>query len=127
TQRQEVEKARATADQQASLVTAQIGVQTAQLGQQKREAEGNGERKYLEQIALGQQAQTNVLGADKVFLGNMVTLVTKLLTEHPEIANQKWPLFIGGSSIENVAGMLSNSGLLPQPPRQTLPGTQANR
>jgi len=121
TQRQEVEKARATADQQGALVTAQIGVQTARLGLEKREAEGTGERKYLEQIALGQQAQTNVLGADKVFLGNTISLVVKLLTDHPEIANQKWPLFIGGSSIENVAGMLSQSGLLPQPPRQTPP------
>jgi len=128
TQRQEVEKARATADQQGALVTAQIGVQTAQLGQQKREAEGNGERKYLEQIALGQQAQTNVLGAEKVFLGNMVTLVAKLLTDHPEIANQKWPLFIGGSSIENVAGMLSQSGLLPQaPPHPQPPNATAVR
>jgi hypothetical protein len=112
TQRQEVEKARATADQQASLVTAQIGVQTAQLGQQRRQAEGEGERAYLEQIALGQQAQTNVLGAEKVFLGNMITQIVDVLAKHPEIANQRWPLFIGGNPLENVAGMLAQSGLL---------------
>src|SRR5262249_25424958 len=106
TQRQEVEKARATADQQASLVTAQIGVQTAQLGLQRREAEGTGERKYLEQIALGQQAQTNVLGADKVFLGNMVTSVVQLLTEIPKIHNKRGPVFMGGAWFENVAVML---------------------
>ena len=112
TQRQEVERARATADQQASLVTAQIGVQTAQLGQQRRAAEGEGERVYLEQIALGQQAQTNVLGAERVFMGNMIAQIVDMLTKHPEIANQKWPLFVGGNSLENVAGMLSQSGLL---------------
>lgn len=128
TQRQEVEKARATADQQASLVTAQIGVQTAQLGREKRQHEGEGERAYLEQIASGQQAQTNVLGADRVFLGNIVAQVVKMLTDHPEIAAQKWPLFIGGNSWENVAGMLTQSHLLQSvPPLPQSPPTQATQ
>jgi len=127
TQRQEVEKARATADQQASLVTAQIGVQTAQLGQQRRQAEGEGERAYLEQIALGQQAQTNVLGAEKVFLGNMITQIVDLLTKHPDIANQRWPLFIGGNSLENVAGMLTQSGLLAAAQARPAPPSSQDR
>jgi hypothetical protein len=109
-QRQLVEAARATADQQGGLVAAQIGVQTANLGKQKREAEGAGERLYLEQIAAGQKAQTEVLGQEKVFMFNMADKIVTLLTAHPEIiAGQKWPLFIGGSSLENAAGLLTGT------------------
>ena len=45
-------------------------------------------------------------------MGNMVAQIVDMLTKHPEIANQKWPLFVGGNSLENVAGMLAQSGLL---------------
>jgi hypothetical protein len=124
TQRQEVEKARATADKQGDLVKAQIGVQTADLGQRQKELEGQGERKYLEQIAQGQQAQTNVLGAEKVFMGNVITQITTMLNQHPEIANQKWPLFIGGGAWENVAGMLTQSHLVPATPPLNQAATQ---
>jgi hypothetical protein len=109
-QRQQVEAARATADQQGDLVKAQIGVQTAILGRQKREAEGAGEKLYLEQIAAGQAAQTAVLGQDRVFMFNIADKIVALLTAHPDIiANQKWPQFVGGDSLENAAAMLSGA------------------
>ena len=60
-QRQKTEQARATANQQSDLVTAQIGVQTATLLQDKRAAEGRAEKLYLEEQAAGQTAQANVL------------------------------------------------------------------
>jgi hypothetical protein len=107
-QRQQVEAARATADQQSDLVKAQISVQTANLGRQRREAEGAGERLYLEQVAAGQQAQTAVLGQDKVFMFNMADKIATVLAANPEIlANQRWPLFIGGNSLENAAAILT--------------------
>ncbi len=109
-QRQQVEAARETANQQGDLVKAQIGVQTANLGRQKREAEGAGERLYLEQIASGQKAQTDVLGQEKVFLFNMTDKIVTLLAAHPEIlAGQKWPLFIGGNPLENAAALLTGA------------------
>ena len=126
-QRQEVTKAAATADQQTDLVKAQIGLQTAQLGQQKREAEGNGERLYLEQLAKGQQAQTAVLGADKVFMGTVIDKVMTVLAAHPEmVADQKWPqyLFVGGNDMTNGAGMVATSPALKallNPPTGALP------
>ena len=45
-QRQKTEQARATANQQSDLVTAQIGVQTATLLQDKRAAEGRAEKLF---------------------------------------------------------------------------------
>ena len=114
-QRQKVARARAEADQQTSIVSAQIGVQVAQLSQQKRDAEGNAERSYLEQIAKGQQALASVLGQDRVLVSNIVDKVMLLLEKHPEIiANQRWPqyLFLGGNGLENAAGMMSTSPVL---------------
>ena len=114
-QRKSVAAARAQADQQATLVTAQIGVETAKLGQQKREAEGNAERIYLQQIAIGQKAQTDVLGADKVFMSIIVEKALAALREHPEMLSSiKFPqyLFLGGNDTTNSAGMLATSPAL---------------
>ncbi|MSP01111.1 MAG: hypothetical protein EXR07_08705 [Acetobacteraceae bacterium] len=125
-QRQKVAKARAEADQQTSIVTAQIGVQVAELSQKRRDAEGNAERSYLEQIAKGQKALTLVLGEDRVFMSNVMDKLMSLLEKRPEIAaNQKWPqyLFLGGSAWENAAGMLGTSPMLNRlvPPDGTTP------
>ncbi len=108
-QRQQVEAARATADQQASLVTSQIDLQKANLKQQQRLAEGQGEKQYLEQIAAGQKAQTAVLGEDRVFMFNMADKIVSLLTAHPDIlANQKWPLIVGGTGgLDTAAALIS--------------------
>jgi hypothetical protein len=45
-------------------------------------------------------------------MGNMIAQIVDVLTKHPEIVNQKWSLFVGGSPLEDVAGMLAQSGLL---------------
>lgn len=114
-ERQKVAEARANADQQASLVRAQIGVKTADLGRQQRESEGKGESAYLQQIALGQQAQTNILGADKVFMFNIVDKVLAALVQHPEILGSiKLPqyFFMGGDPSTQSAGMLATSPAL---------------
>ena len=131
-QRQKVAKARAEADQQTSIVTAQIGVQVAELSQKRRDAEGNAERSYLEQIAKGQKALTLVLGEDRVFMSNLMDKLMLLLEKHPEIvASQRWPqyLFLGGNGLENAAGMLATSPVLNGlvPPRSVPPAAQPAR
>jgi regulator of protease activity HflC (stomatin/prohibitin superfamily) len=108
-QRQETEAARATADQQATLVTAQIKAQAAEQYEKERQRMGHAERSYLEEVASGQAAQTAVLGKDSVILFNMADKIVDLLKAHPEIiGNQKWPtnVFIGGQPLENAAALL---------------------
>ncbi len=58
------EKAKATADQQSVLVTAEIEVKRTEQTRVARENEGKGERAKLEQIAEGQKAQQGVLGIE---------------------------------------------------------------
>jgi hypothetical protein len=111
-QRQKTENARATADQQRDLVTAKIGVQTAELAQERRRAEGHAERLYLEEQAAGQTAQAEVLGKDSVLKLQQLKLVLDLLALHPElVANLKLPQVIvggGGSGLEGAAAVLGS-------------------
>jgi hypothetical protein len=97
-QRQKTEQARATADQQRDIVSAQTAVQTARLAQEKREAEGHGERLFLEEQAAGQAAQANVLGRDSVFRLQQIKLVLDLLGQHPEL----WPTSSCRKSLSRV-------------------------
>ena len=111
-QRQKTEQARATADQQRDIVTAQVAVQTAKLAQDKREAEGHGERLFLEEQAAGQTAQANVLGKESVLKLQEVKLVLDLLGQHPElVANLKLPqVFVSGGQggLEGAAAVLGS-------------------
>ena len=84
-QRQKTEQARATADQQRDLVTAQISVQTGRLAQDRRQAEGHAERLFLEELAAGQTVQAEVLGKDSVLKLQMLKLALDLLATHPEL------------------------------------------
>ncbi|SDR63145.1 SPFH domain / Band 7 family protein [Rhizobiales bacterium GAS113] len=108
-QRQKTEQARATANQQSDLVTAQIGVQTAKLMQDKRAAEGRAERLYLEEQAAGQTAQANVLGKDSVLRLQQMKLVIDLLAAHPDILkNLNLPrIYVagGGNGLEGAAAV----------------------
>lgn len=65
-ERIKTEKSRATADQQDELVRAEIAVQVAEQTKLKLQKEGEGEKLRLTGIAAGQQAQTSVLGQDRV-------------------------------------------------------------
>jgi hypothetical protein len=106
-QRQKTEQARATADQQRDLVTAQISVQTARLAQDRRQAEGHAERLFLEEQAAGQTAQSEVLGKDSVLKLQQLKLVLELLASHPEIvANLKLPqVYVAGGGLEGPAAV----------------------
>jgi hypothetical protein len=86
-QRIETEKARSTADKQPELVAAQIAVQVANQREQERAALGRAERQFLEQLAEGQKAQTEVLGQDKVAMLRALEKVLATLESKPELVN----------------------------------------
>lgn len=111
-QRQKTEQARATADRQPDLVRAQIGVQTARLDQDRRQAEGRAERLFLEEQAAGQTAQANVLGKDSVLRLQQTKMFFDLLGEHPELVkNLNLPRVMvtgGGNGLEGPAAILGS-------------------
>jgi len=113
------EQQRATADQQAELVAAQIYAQT----QQQR---GNADREYLEALSAGQRAQVLVLGEERVQELRELELqlafqtgVVQMLVDNPEILgsiNLPDTVLFGGGGIENAAAILQGSlgGRTPQ-------------
>ena len=83
------ENAKATADQQAVLVRAVIGVQTSEKDARALKNQGEGQRDQLKAVAEGQRAQTDVLGVDAtVRLRQYELLVDKIFgfaNAHPEV------------------------------------------
>jgi hypothetical protein len=119
-QRQQTEQARSTADQQGDLVKAQIAVQTAELRQRQRQAEGVAEQKFLEAVAAGQAAQTAVLGKDSVLQLNMLDKALALLASHPDILKgisvPGTVVIGGGASLEGpmaILGQALNGKMMP--------------
>jgi hypothetical protein len=111
-QRQKTEQARATADQQRDIVTAETAVKVAQLAQDRRQAEGHAERLYLEEQAAGQTAQAEVLGKDSVLKLQQLKLMLDLLAAHPElVANLRLPqVYVGGAggALDGPAAILGS-------------------
>ena len=116
------ENAQAMAEQQPELVRAEIGVQVAEQYKQKQLLRGEADRNYLEQVALGQKAQAEVLGNELVAKLKMMELVLDNPTalEHlgkivPDIV-----VINGGGgeglgsigSLEGFASVLAGSGIL---------------
>ena len=87
-QRQKTEQARATADQQRDIVTAQTAVKVALLAQDRRQAEGHAERLYLEEQAAGQTAQAEVLGKDSVLQAAAAQAVLRTARRPPRAGRQ---------------------------------------
>jgi len=83
------ENAKATADQQAVLVRAVIGVQTSERDARALKNQGDGQRDQLKAIAEGQRAQMDVLGVEAtVRLRQYELLVDKAFgfaNAHPEV------------------------------------------
>lgn len=114
------EQQRATANQQAELVAAQIYAQT----QQQR---GNADREYLEALTAGQRAQASVLGEDRVQELRELELrldfqlaVAQMLVDNPEIVgNIDLPntVLFGGGGLENSAAILQEALMGSSTPR----------
>jgi len=104
---------KATADQQADLVKAKIKKEKAQYEADAKAMLGDGERRYLENIAKGQEAQKNVLGPDKTYSLQMWKATLNFLEKHPEVAKAIPTIYINktgsnsSSSIEEGAAIFS--------------------
>ena len=134
TQRQKTENARAQANQQSELVTAEIKAEAAIKTKQARTTEGEGEKAYLIAIAEGQKAQSEVLGqeitAKLQMFQQTLKMVDSLMQRNPEIianalnnAHKFVPTITvsgnGGSSLEGAAaifGSLTGGGHLLESP-----------
>ena len=84
-ERVKTEQARATADQQRDLVRAQIAVQVSERAMAERQNLGEAERRYLEALARGQEAQAGVLGPGNALLLQALQQVLATLREKPEL------------------------------------------
>lgn len=109
TQRIETEKQRATADQQDTLVAAQIAEQAAEHEKNQKQLQGEGEKLMLTAIAEGQRAQVEVLGEEKVFQLSMFEKAMDALVKNPDLVKFNVPevLIVGGGSgsLESAASV----------------------
>lgn len=125
----ETEQARATANEQPRLVEAQIAVKVAEQRENERAALGRAERKYLEEIALGQRAQAEVLGQDRVAMLQALEKVMNSLERQPELVALVGKLVpstvVNGSGLEGAAAILGNAfGNAKKDDAQVAPGAQ---
>ena len=107
-ERIKTEKARATADQQDDLVRAEIAVQVAEQTKLKLQKEGEGEKLRLTEIAAGQQAQTDVLGQDRVLQLALMKEVLAAAKENPALVKVPTVLVQG----EDTGGLSGPAAVL---------------
>jgi hypothetical protein len=87
TERAKTEAARAEANQQDQLVAARIAVQVAHQRIQERTSLGEAEKAFLELLAAGQRAQSDVLGRENAMALEALKQVLTTLREKPELAS----------------------------------------
>jgi len=83
------ENSKSTADQQQTLVKAEIAEQAANHNKTAAKLEGEGQELKMEAIARGQSAQANVLGQERVLelqkFEMVVNVVSDLAENHPDV------------------------------------------
>ncbi len=127
----EVEKARAQADQQPTLIEAQIKDSAADFLKSAMQKQGEGEKLRLMEVAEGQKAQVAVLGEDKVMLLAMLKNILEKAVENPNIV--KVPVISvtgGGTGLEGAAAILggaSNMSKMNSASKALAPSTPATR
>jgi len=109
-----VEKERATADQQPMLVKAELEKDAAEFTKQREKKLGEGEKLRMIEVAKGQKAQTEVLGAQIVAELKKLQMTLEFASANPDIV--KYPTVLvqsgdGGSSLEGAAAILGYSNL----------------
>lgn len=112
-QRIETENSRATADQQPELVAAEIRVKVAERDKEASKLQGEGEKLKLIEIAAGQKAQVEILGAEKVMQLAVLEKMLNAAVDNPDIVKIPQVLVSGtGSSLEGAAAILGVSNLV---------------
>lgn len=88
-QRQLTENARAQAEQQTELVKAEIAAKAAKQRAEARKIEGEGEQQYLTAVAMGQKAQSEILGQETTAKLQMFQQLLKtaqdVIEKHPDL------------------------------------------
>ena len=110
--RVETEKERARADQQPELMKSEIGIQVADNNATARQKEGAGEKKFFQELAQGQAAQRDVLGAELTYHLAALKEILKAAGANPEIV--KIPnILVNGSDtgLSGAAAILGASNL----------------
>jgi hypothetical protein len=119
-QRITVERERATADQQSTLVKAEIAKQAAIHKKEQLKLIGEGEKLKLVEIAKGQQAQANVLGKERAMQLQALEKALDAAVKNPAIVKIPTVLVNGtGTGYEGAAAVLGASNLI-----ETMKGVQ---
>ncbi len=111
-QRISVERERATADQQSTLVEAEIAKQAAKHRKEQLRLEGEGEKLKLMEIAKGQKAQADVLGKERAMQLQALEKTLAAAIANPDIVKVPNVLVSGSSGgFEGAAAILGASNL----------------
>ena len=109
----DVERSRATADQQDELVHAQIAVQIAAQEREQARLQGEGEKLRLIEISNAQRAQAEVLGEGSVFDLAILDKVLAAAVQNPNIVKVPNVYVQGeGQGFEGPAAILGASNLM---------------
>lgn len=120
------EKARAMADQQQRVVSAELDVQVAELSKAKAQKEGEAEKLRQLELIQAQQAQVAVLGRDATLQMNALKTVLNAAQASPDIVKSPMVLVQGDSlGLAGPAAILGAGNLLQR--LQELPATGAGR
>lgn len=112
-QRIAVERERATADQQSTLVEAEIAKQAAAHRKQQLRLEGEGEKLKLIEIAKGQKAQADVLGKERAMQLQALEKSLEAAVKNPDIVKVPMVMVNGnGRGFEGAAAILGASNLI---------------
>ncbi len=109
TARIDVEKEKAKANQQHVLVKAEIDTAAAEERKKQLQLQGEGEKLKLMEIAIGQKAQTNVLGEDRVLKLSMLKEILNVAKEQPDVIKVPYVNVEGAGQVEGAAAILGAS------------------
>lgn len=109
----ETEKKRAMAEQQPTLITAQIEKDAAEFRKDAAKLVGEGEKLRLKEIAEGQKAQADVLGQENVMQLAMLKEILESAEKNPGIIKVPTVLVQGtGQGYEGAAAVLGASNIM---------------
>ena len=111
------EREKATADQQTEFVKSEIGVKVAERNKEAAQLRGQGVKLEQIEVALGQKAQTEVPGQDRVLTITLVKEILATLEKKPELVKMIEKLVpntvvtgSGGFDLAGAAALLKGAG-----------------
>jgi hypothetical protein len=112
-ERIKVERERSTANQQETLVKAEIAKEAAKHRKEQLRLEGEGEKLRQIEIAKGQEAQAAVLGKERTLQLQVLKSVLEVAAENPEIIKVPMVQVLGEQTgLEGAAAVLGSSNFV---------------